>query len=53
MERDTSPNLSEAVHVHPLHVVVAHKSKIEVSPTVTQTGSRLALDDVTQHSQNI
>ena len=27
-----SPNLSSVVHVHPLYVVVAHKSKMEVSP---------------------
>ena len=29
-----SPNLSEVIHVHPLYVVVAHKSMMEVSPTV-------------------
>ena len=34
MEHNTSPNLSGVVHVHPLYVVVAHKSKIEVSPCV-------------------
>ena len=34
MEHDTSPNLSEFVHMHPLYVVVAHKSTMEVSPTV-------------------
>ena len=45
MEHDTSPNLSEAVHVHLLHVVVAHKSKMKVSPVVAQIGTRLALDD--------
>ena len=45
MEHDTSPNLSELVHVHPLYVVVAHKSTIEVSPSVAQTEARLALDD--------
>ena len=44
------PNLSKAVHVHLLHVVVAHKSKVEVSPTVAQTGIRIALDDATQQS---
>ena len=42
-----SPNLSGVVHVHSLYVVVAHKSKIEVSPVVAQTGPRLALDDAT------
>ena len=31
MEHDASPNLSEVVHVHPLYVVVVHKSKMEVS----------------------
>ena len=50
MEHDTSPNLSGIVHVHPLYVVVAHKSKIEVSPSVAQIGTRLALDDATQQS---
>ena len=29
-----SPNLFEAVHVQSLHLVVAHKSKMEVSPVV-------------------
>ena len=53
MEHDTSTNLFEVVHVHPLYVVVAHKSKMEVSPIVAQTGARLALDDATQQSQNI
>ena len=53
MEHDTSPNLSGVVHVHPLYVVVAHKSKKEVSPDVAQTGVRLALDDATQQSRNI
>ena len=53
MEHDTSPNLFELIHVHPLYVVVAHKSKMEVSPSVAQTGARLALDDATQQSQNI
>ena len=53
MEHDTSPNLSEVVHVHPLYVAVAHKSKMEVSPSVDQTGARLALYDATQQSQNI
>ena len=31
MEHDTSPNLSEVIHVHPLYIAIAHKSKIEVS----------------------
>ena len=53
MEHDTSPDLSAVVHVHPLYVVVAHKSKMEVSPGVAQTSVRLALDDVTQQSRNI
>ena len=48
MENDTSPNLSEVVHVHPLYVDVAHKSKMEVPPGVAQTSTRLALDDTTQ-----
>ena len=47
MEHDTSPNLSGVVHVHPLYVVVAHKSKMEVSPDVAQTVARLAPDDCT------
>ena len=47
MEHDTSPNLFGVVHVHPLYVVVAHKSKMEVSPSVAQIGARLALDDAT------
>ena len=34
MEHDTSPNLFELVHMHPLYVVVAHKSMMEVSPSV-------------------
>ena len=34
MKHDMSPNLFEVVHVHPLYVVVAHKSKMEVSPGV-------------------
>ena len=42
-----SPNLSGVVHMHPLYVVVAHKSK-KVSPSVAQIGARLALDDATQ-----
>ena len=50
MEHDTSSNLSGVVHVHPLYVVVAHKSKIDVSPDATQTGASLALDDATQQS---
>ena len=53
MEHDTSPNLSSVVHVLPLYVVVAHKSKMKVSPGIGQTGARLALDDTTQQSRNI
>ena len=53
MEHDISPNLSGVVHVHPLYVAIAHKSKMEVSSAVAQTGARLALDDATQQSQNI
>ena len=53
MEHDTSPNLSELVHMHPFYVVVAHKSTMEVSPTIAQTSARLTLDDATQQSQNI
>ena len=53
MEHDTSPNLFEVVHVHPLYVVVAHKSKMDVSLGVAQTGTRLALDDATPQAQNI
>ena len=53
MEHDTSPNLSGVVHVHPLYVVVDHKSKIEVSLDAAQTSARLALDDATQQSRNI
>ena len=53
MEHDTSPNLASVAHVHPLYVVVAHKSKMEVSPDAAQIGIRLALDDVTQQSRNI
>ena len=53
MEHDTSPNLSKVVHVHQLYVVIAHKSKMEVSPGVAQTGARLTMNDVTQQSQNI
>ena len=45
-----SPNLFEVIHVHPLYVVVAHKSKMEAFPSVAQTGARLALDDATQQS---
>ena len=48
MEHNTSPNLSSVVHVHPLYVVVAHKSKIGVSPGVAQIGAKLALDNATQ-----
>ena len=50
MEHDTFPNLSSVVHVHPLYVAVAHKSKMKVSPNVAQTGARLAQDDATQQS---
>ena len=53
MEHDTSPNLFEFIHVHPLYVAVAHKSMLEVSPTIAQTGARIALDNATQQSQNI
>ena len=49
-EHDTSPNLVGVAHVHPLHVVVAHKSKMEVSPDATQTGARPTLDDAAQQS---
>ena len=52
MEHDTSPNLFKVVHVHQLYVVV-HKSKMEVSPGVTQTGARLAMNDAIKQSQNI
>ena len=47
MEHDTSLNLFGVVHVHPLYVAVAHKRKMEVSPGVDQTSTRLALDDDT------
>ena len=47
MWHDTSPNLSEFIHVHPLYVAIAYKSTMEVSPAVAQTGARLALDDAT------
>ena len=53
MEHDTSLNLSEFVHMFPSYVVVVHKSTLEVYPTVSQAGARLALDDATQQSQNI
>ena len=53
MEHGTSPNLSGVFHLHPLYVAVAHKSKMEVSPGVAQTGAILALYDVTQQSRNI
>ena len=53
MEHDSLPNLSSVVHVHPLYVAITHKSRMEVSPVVTQTGARLALDDATQQSRNI
>ena len=42
-----SPNLSSVVYVNPLYIVVAHKSKMEVSPAVAQTGARLTLDNAT------
>ena len=45
MEHDTLPNLCGVVHVHPLYVAVAHKSKMEVSPTAAQTSAGLALND--------
>ena len=53
MEHDTSLNLSGVVHVHPLYVVVAHKSKMEISPGGVEIGARLALDDAIQQSRNI
>ena len=53
MEHDASLNLSGVVHVHPLYVAVAHKSKMEVSLGVAQIDARLAFDDATQHSRNI
>ena len=53
MEHNTSPNLSGVVHVYPLYVAISHKSKMEVSPGVAQTGTRLALNDATQQSRNI
>ena len=34
MEHDTSPNLSEVVHMHLLYVAITHKSKMEVSPGI-------------------
>ena len=52
MEHDTSLNLSEVVHVHPLYLVVAHKSTMKVSPGVAQIGARLTVDNATQQSQN-
>ena len=48
-----SPNLSGVIHVHPLYIVVGHKSKMEVSPGVALTSVRLALDDATQQSRNM
>ena len=45
-----SLNLSKVVHMRPLYVVVVHKSMMEVSLAVAQTGTRLALDDATQQS---
>ena len=53
IEHDTSSNLSEVVHVHPLYVALDHKGKMEVSSSVAPTIARLALDDGTQQSQNI
>ena len=50
MEHDTSPNLFEVVHVHPLYVVVVHKRKMKVSLSVAQTGTRLTQGDATQQS---
>ena len=43
-----SPNISGVVHVHSLYVAIAYNNKMEVSPTIAQTGARLALDDATQ-----
>ena len=34
MEHDSSPNLSNVVHMHSLYIAVAHKSKMEVFPSV-------------------
>ena len=53
MEHDTSLNLSDVIHVYPLYVAVAHKSKMEVSPGVAQTSARLALNNATQQYRNI
>ena len=53
MEHDMSPNFSGVVHVHSLYLVVAHKSKMEVSLGVAQIGIRLALNNATQQSRNI
>ena len=53
MVHDTSPNRAGVVHVHPLHAIVARKSKLEVSPDASQTGAGLSLDDATQQSRNI
>ena len=53
MQHDTSPNLSGVVHMHPLYVAVGHKSKMEVSPGVDQTGARLSLENATQQSRKI
>ena len=39
MEHDTSLNISGVIHVHSLYVAVAHKSKMEVSPSVAQTSA--------------
>ena len=54
MEHDTSHNLSEVIHVHPLYVVVAHNITMEVYPSTAETDARLALDkNATQQSKNI
>ena len=45
--------ISGVVHVQPLYVIVALKSKMELYTSVAQTGARLALDDATQQSRNI
>ena len=42
-----SLNLFEVIHVHLLYVVVAHKSKMEVSLSVAQIGARLTLNNAT------
>ena len=48
MEHDASPNLSCFVHVHLLYVTIAHKRKMEVSPSAAPIGVRLTLDDAPQ-----